>query len=239
MSLMDNRLVHVALLAVAVYVIVQIMNKNSAQEHLDTPIVSTAGTSSPTVDIVPASTSTSSGKPAAVSVSAIPTGSPAPALQTVSLDGTNPSGAPVVNLSGTALTNTAQTPSPMASTDETLLAAAPASLPGESIADFSKTVQAVDPDFLFGRRTALDPAELIPKTPSAELYAGIAADPRLSGGEFLQNRWSLGIDASITRHNVVNDLRGSPPAPALAIVSPWGNPSKTMDVMRRTIAEVS
>jgi hypothetical protein len=235
---MDNRLVHVALLVVAVYVIVQIMDKNSAQEHLDAPLVTPEGNASPTINVVPVTTAPTTGTPATVSVSAITTGSPAPALQPVALDGTNATGQPVVNITGTALTNTASAPLPMASTEESLHAAAPAALPGESVADFSKTVEAVDPDFLFGRRTALDPSELIPKVADSELYAGLKPDPKLNQS-FLQNRWSLGIDVSKPKRGFVNDLRGAPAPPSISIVSPWGNSSTLPDLQRRSIADVS
>lgn len=240
MSFMDNRLVHVALLVVAVYVIVQIMDKNSAQEHLDAPLITPEGKAAPTINVVPVTSppGPSSATPGTVSVSAITTGSPAPALQPVALDGTNSSGQPVVNITGTALTNTATTPLPMASTEETLHAAAPTALPGESVADFSKTVQAVDPDFLFGRRTALDPAELIPKVADSELYAGLKPDPKLNQS-FLQNRWSLGIDVSKPKRGFVNDLRGSPAPPSISIVSPWGNSSTLPDLQRRSLADIS
>lgn len=239
MAFMDNRLVHIGLICAAIYVIIQIMNKNAAQEHLDTALITPEGQSAPTISVTPAKAITSPSVPAStIDVTAIPSSSPAPALQPVGLDGTNSVGAPVINLSGTALTKTADSPSPLASTDETLHAAAPLSLPGESVADFNSTVQAVDPDLLFGRRAALDPSELIPKTQSSELYAGLKPDPALSG-DFLQNRFSMGIDTSISRGSYVNDLRGSAPAPPVSILSPWNNSVKQLDVMRKTLAEVS
>ncbi len=238
MAFMDNRLVHIGLICAAIYVIVQIMNKNAAQEHLDTALITPEGTSAPTVAVTPAKAITNPSAPATIDVTAIPSSSPAPALQPVGLDGTNSAGAPVINLSGTALTKTASSPSPLASTDETLHAAAPLALPGESVADFSSSVQAVDPDFLFGRRAALDPSELIPKTQSSELYAGLKPDPALSG-DFLQNRFSMGIDTSISRGSYVNDLRGSAPAPPVSILSPWNNSVKQLDVLRKTLGEVS
>ncbi len=234
---MDNRLVHIGLICAAIYVIVQIMNKNAAQEHLDSGIITPEGKSAPTVTVIPTATKSNS-NPSAIGVTAVTTGSPAPALQPVSLDGTNSSGTPIVNISGTALTQTASSPSPLASTDEQLLAAAPASLPGDSVADFNSTVQAVDPDFLFGRRTALDPSELIPKTQSSELYAGLKPDPALSGN-FLQNRFALGIDTSITKNTYVNDLRGAPALPSVSIVSPWMNSSHTIDVLRKGLGDIS
>ena len=234
---MDNRLVHIGLICAAIYVIVQIMNKNAAQEHLDSGIITPEGGAAPTVTVVPAATASNT-SPSAIGVTAVTTGSPAPALQPVSLDGLNPAGTPVVNISGTALTTTASSPSPLASTSETLHAAAPASLPGDSVADFNSTVQAVDPDFLFGRRTALDPSELIPKTQPAELYAGLKPDPALTG-DFLQNRFALGIDTSISRNSYVNDLRGLPSLPPVTIVSPWGNSTHSLDLMRKSLAEVS
>jgi hypothetical protein len=237
MALLDNRLIHVALLVAAVYVIVQIMNKNSAQEHLDT-LITPEGNAAPKIDIVPVTGAGAGTTGNVLSVPAITTGSPAPALQPVSLDGTNKAGQPLVNVTGTALTTTASAPLPVSSTDESLMAAAPVALPGESTADFTKTVEAVDPDFLFGRRTSLDPSELIPKNQDGELYAGIKPDPKLNQN-FLQNRFSLGIDVSKPKRGFVNDLRGSPAPPALSVVSPWGNPTIPVDTMRRSLADVS
>ena len=238
MALLDNRMIHVALLVVAVYVIVQIMNKNSAQEHLD-PVIVPEGSAAPRVEVVPVSSSqTGTTVGGTVTVPAITTGSAAPALQPVAMDGTNPNGQPLVNISGTALTTTAAVPSPVASTDESLMAAAPVALPGESTADFVRTVEPVDPDFLFGRRTALDPSDLIPKNQDGELYAGIKPDPKLNQN-FLSNRWSMGIDVSKPKRGFINDLRGSPAPPALSIVSPWANPTIPIDTMRRSLAEVS
>ena len=236
MALLDNKLVHVALVVLALYVIVQIMNKDGASEHLDSAITP-EGQAAPRVNVVPVTSATAAAPPQ-ISVPAITTGSPAPALQATSIDGLNGAGTPVMNISGTALTTTASSPSPVASTEETLLAAAPVSLPGDSVSDFSTRVEAVDPDFLFGRRTALEPSELIPKTPDAELYAGMQPDSKFNQN-FLQNRWSSGIDVSVPKRTFINDLRGVPAPPALSIVSPWSNPTHSIDLYRKSLAEIS
>ena len=90
---------------------------------------------------------------------------------------------------------------------------------------------------MFGRRDTLDPAELIPKTQDAELYAGLVPDPKLNQN-FLQNRWSLGIDTKIANRNTVQDLRGAKAVP-LTVISPFNQVTQMPDLMRKTLDEVS
>ena len=59
------------------------------------------------------------------------------------------------------------------------------------------------------------------------MYGGFQPDPKLNQN-FLQNQWSMGIDASVASKNYVNDLRGLPYAPAMnTAISPWNLPTHT------------
>jgi hypothetical protein len=85
----------------------------------------------------------------------------------------------------------------------------------------------------------LNPYELIPKKQSEDIYADLKPDPSLNQN-FLQNRWSLGIDVSKPKRGFVNDLRGAPPNPIpLTIVSPFQQPTQFPDLYRKTLGEIS
>jgi hypothetical protein len=236
MSLLDSKLVQIALVFLAFYVIMQIMNKDLSHENLDTAITP-EGTGAPTVQVAPAPAATTGVSAPTMSVAAVPTGSPAPALQPTSLDGTASGGAQIVPAGTISTISSGGAPLPLSSTEETLMAAAPPTLPGESTAS-SSNVEAVDPDFLFGKRDALEPADLIPKVQDAELYAGLQPDPKLNQN-FLQNRWSMGIDVSKPKRGFVNDLRGVPTPPVLAIVSPWNQSTQVPDLYRKSLGDIS
>ena len=99
------------------------------------------------------------------------------------------------------------------------------------------TAQAADFDALFATKTILNPTELIPKTPDTELYAGIVTDPKLNQN-FLQNRWSLGIDVSKPKRGYINDLRGQAMNP-ITVTPIFGQPTIFPDLYNRTLAEIS
>ena len=233
--MLDNKLVQIALVVLAFYVVMQIMNNHVSQEHLDTVLsVPPAGQATVAVNAPGAQTTVSVSSPLAAN-----------ALVTPELAATSSSASatPVVTSSPSAALTTS-IPAPLTAVEEDLMAAAPKNVVGQAT-DGSQNAnifapEPVDLDQMFGKRGFLDPSELIPRvsTEDAELYGGFAPDPNLDQS-FLQNRWSMGIDASVGTHNFINDLRGLPYPPKLAQVSPWQNPTQFPDLYRKSLCDVS
>lgn len=148
-------------------------------------------------------------------------------------------GAPVSTGAPSAAITGKDVPSPLTSVEETLLAAAPPKLSSSFGEENVFAPTPVDMDALFDRKTSLDPSELIPKVQDSELYAGLQPDPRLNQN-FLNNRWSLGIETSISKRNPVHDIRGVPPNPiAAGFTAIWNAPTILPDVHRKSICDVS
>lgn len=191
----DNKLVQIALVFLAFYVILQMMNGQVSQEHLDTVVQVEAPPASQTLVQIQ--------QPSAAISTTVPV--PANSLVTPELAATSSSASaiPVVTSAPSAAISTT-IPAPLTSVEEELVAAAPKVLPGdELLGKQNANVFAPEPslDSMFGKRSFLDPSDLIPKgPPDAELYGGLVPDP--TNQNFLTNRWSLGIDSSIGRYNL-------------------------------------
>ncbi|KAJ3280869.1 hypothetical protein HK104_000352 [Borealophlyctis nickersoniae] len=237
MAMLDNKLVQIALVFVAFYIIMQIMNKNVYQENLDTVVTVSPESSGNTLVQVqsptpPALTTSIPGVPAAAN-----------ALVTPELAGStgNASAVPVVTAAPSAAISGAKIPAALTSVEETLLAAAPPTVTNAEVSTkANQNIFAPEPtdlDAMFGRRAALDPAELIPKSQDVELYRNLVPDPKLNQN-FLQNRWSLGIAVSKPKRGFINDLHGAAPNP-VAVVSPWGQPTQFPDLYRKSLGEIS
>lgn len=237
--MLDNKLVQIALVFLAFYVIMQIMNKNVTQENMDT-LVTVSPQSGAQIDI-------QSQNPATVQISApaLTSGAPAAAnaLVTPELAGSTgaASATPVVTAAPSFAISGGPVPGALTSVEETLLAAAPAeSAAGPVNVAANQNIFAPEPtdlDSMFGRRAAMDPADLIPKTQDAELYGGLKPDPKLNQN-FLQNRWSLGISVDTPKRNPINDLRGAAPNP-ISIVSPFLNITQFPDLYRKSLADIT
>ncbi len=126
-------------------------------------------------------------------------------------------------------------PAPLTSVEEQLLAKAPAvTAPEVNMFD----VAPVDYDEIFERRDELEPADLIPKVDTSELYGDIKSDPTYDQN-FLTNSWSMGMETDLGKRDFINDLRGAVPIP-LSIVSPWNNPTKlSPDFQRKSLGDIS
>jgi hypothetical protein len=253
MSLIDNKFVQIGLVVLAIYIVMQIMNKDITTENMDTVVTVTPEanalanvsvaqnpfsgtqvslTSSPPdtiVNITPASNSLSATPPV-----------PSNALVTQELAGSMgaASAIPFVTSAPSAAISGSNIPSALTSVEE---AAAPAPLTmAETQVTANQNIFAPEPtdlDAMFGRRSQIDPADLIPKVQDAELYGGIQPDPKFNQN-FLQNRWSHGIDVSKPKRGFVNDLRGSPPMPQLSVISPFMQPTQMPDLYRKSLAEI-
>ena len=224
----NNSLIHLGLFLLTFVIIYKIIYKDSSHENLD----SIDNTMYASGAQLPASVLTPS---TAITVS------PANAMTSDQLASTNlsTSGAPVVTSVPSGSITGANVPSPLTSVEETLLAAAPPNLPSSTSVGtdnlFAPTP--VDMDALFSRNDTLDPADLIPKVNDSELYSGLQPDPRLNQN-FLNNRWSLGIDTSISKRSPIYDIRGALPNPISASVL-FNAPTIIPDVNRRGICDVS
>lgn len=242
--MIDNSLVQIALVFLAFYVIMQIMNKDGSQEYLDT-IVTVDPNSNVNIQQDPSSHTNVSvipGDPTIVNLS--PNGSLTNSSGfavnfPVASDSPTPASAfPVATETASAALSTSQIPAPLTSVSETLLAAAP---PGASAPTTDNSnifaAEPADVDQMFGKRGFIDPADLIPKNVDAELYGNLLPSAALNQN-FLQNRWSMGIDTSVGKFNYTGDLRGSILNP-ITISSPWNNATKMPDVYRKSLAEIS
>jgi len=253
---LNNKLVQIGLIFLAFYVIMQIMNKNVSQENMDTLV--TVSPQSGAVDVQqsmlsPTQVSVSQNPPNTIvkietpSLSnALTAGQPsaANALVTPELAGSTGSASakPIVTAAPSAAISGGNIPSALTSVEETLLAAAPPTLPNEiTTAKPNQNIFAPEPtdlDEMFGRRSTLDPAELIPKTQDAELYGGLKPDPKLNQN-FLQNRWSAGIQTSSnSKGRVINDLRGVLTVP-FSVVSPFNQTTQFPDLYRKSLADIT
>jgi len=233
--MLDNKLVQIALVFLAFYVLLQIMNGQVSQEHLDTVVQMPGGV---TVE-APAQAVVQVSQPSAISTT-VP--APSNSLVTPELAATSSaaSALPVVTSAPSAAISTT-VPSPLTSVEEDLVAAAPQVLPGDNLAGKQNAnvfaPEPTDLEALFGKRDVLDPSDLIPKVQDAELYGGIVPDASMNN-QFLTNRWSMGIDVSKNSRNFINDLRGAYANP-LATVSPWQNPTQFPDLYRKSLGEIS
>ena len=123
--------------------------------------------------------------------------------------------------------------SPLTAISEELYAAAPNA--ESSNTPFNPS--ATDFDAMFGDRDQINPADLIPKAPLPELYAGIKTDPSLDTN-FTYGQYSVGITTKVGASDFSNDLRGSIAIP-LKIVSPWTQSTKQPDIYRKSLADIS
>ena len=231
---LDKKVVQIGLLIAAAYIIIQIMNNESTAEHMDAvvsipPEIENEKVSQVTneselhlINVAPSNALTTTAPVTTVS-------SPSNALTTT-----------VPILSSNSSVSTEMVPSAITTVEGTPLAEAPPLLSvGEDTGEIFNG-DPVDMDQIFGTRGTLNPSELIPKTEDAELYGGLQPDPKLNQN-FLQNRWSLGIDTTVGKRNYVNDIRGIPQSsiPPLSIVSPWNQSTQMPDLMRKSLADVS
>lgn len=228
--MLDNKLIQIGLVFLAFYVILQIMNGQVSSEHLD----STIQIEAPPSSVVQVTTP---------SVSAISTSVPAPSnsLVTPELASTSStaSAVPVVTSAPSAAI-TASVPHPLSSVEEDIVAAAPKVLPEDLTGKQNANVFAPEPtdlEAMFGRRSYVDPADLIPKVQDAELYGGIAPDPAMAQN-FLNNRWSMGIDVSKPKRGFINDLRGVKYPPAMTFPSIWNQATQMPDLYRKSLGDV-
>ncbi len=236
-SLFNQRVVQIALVFLAFYVIMQIVNQNKIQENLDTLVTVDQPSSQVTVQQSPLSSTqvtVEKNPPDTLIKLQTPTVSPPSALATSST-----SAKPVATDTPSAALTAGKVPSALTSVDNTLVAAAPTGIdssvtvPGESI--FAP--EPSDFDALFEKKTVLDPSDLIPKNADVELYGGFKPDPNLDQN-FLQNRWSLGIDTSVTKHNFINDLRGAYPNP-ITNTGIFNLPTQLPDLHRKSLGDIS
>ena len=87
--------------------------------------------------------------------------------------------------------------------------------------------------------SSLNPYDLIPQKMSEDIYVDLKPDPNLDQ-QFLQNRWSLGIDVSKPKRGFINDLRGAPANPTpLSVISPFQQPTQFPDLYRKSLCEIS
>ncbi len=257
MSLIDNKLVQIGLVFLAIYIVMQIMNKNVSTENMDTVVTVTPESNGPAnVSVAqnpfsssqvsltqnPPDTIININQPTSGALTSTPP-APSNALVTQELAGATgaASAVPVVTSAPSASITGGNIPSALTSVEETLLAAAPKPLTAaETQVTANQNIFAPEPvdlDSMFGRRSQIDPADLIPKVQDAELYGGIQPDPKLNQN-FLQNRWSYGIDVSKPKRGFINDLRGAPSAPSIAVISPFNQPTQMMDLYRKSLAEI-
>src|SRR6478609_962065 len=202
--MLDNKLVQIALVFLAFYVILQMMNGQVSQEHLDTVVqVQSSGLPQTTVQIQ---------QPSAVSTS-IPAAANSLVTPELAATSSSASAVPVVTSApSAAITNTI--PAPLTSVEEDLAAAAPQVLPEDlQMGKQNANIFAPEPqayDALFGKRNSLEHSEIIPKVQDVELYGGRARSPELAEN-FLNNRWSSGIQTSVSgKGKGAGDLRGFP-----------------------------
>lgn len=249
MEFFDNNssLVQFAIVFFAFYVIWQIINKNSGQtEHMDdTSPPAALSTNLPTA--TPASNPSSSGDltwsttpPPTVSYATLPptmsyTDAIATAPKSAFTDSVTTPATFGQVLPANIINSATPAPSTTPPANQGALDQVSADTTGTSNDIF--TAQAADFDALFATKTILNPTELIPKTPDTELYAGIQPDPKLNQN-FLQNRWSLGIDVSKPKRGYINDLRGQSAVP-ITVTSIWNNPTIFPDLYNKNLGEIS
>ena len=219
----NNNLLQIALIVLGFFVMMKIMNQDSSEEHMDTLL-----------------TTPNYGGDVITSAAITPVA--ANSLNTEQLAATSlaTSAPPVVTSAPSAAITGANIPAPLTSVEETLLAAAPPQLPAGALGTenvFSPTP--VDMDSLFARHSN-DPSDLIPPVDAnAEIFSGMAPNPAMNQN-FLNNRWSLGIDTSVSKRNPINDLRGMPPNPIAAGFTALFNAPVTMvDVHRKSLCDIS
>ena len=243
--MLDNKLVQIALVVLAFYVILQIMNNHVSQEHLDTVVsVPPSGQAAVSIAAPGAETLVQVSAPPALSALSNTVPQPSNGLTTPELAATSSaaSAIPVVTSSpSAALTN--NIPAPMTAVEEDLVAAAPQSLPEDlAMGKQNANIFAPEPtdlDAMFGKRGFVEPSDLIPKvSQDAELYGGFVPDPKNSQN-FLTNRWSLGIDVSKPKKGFVNDLRGIPFPPKLSSLGPFGEVTQFPDLYRKGLGDIT
>lgn len=253
----SSSLIQFALICLAFYIVWQIITKDSNQEHMDS-LPPAATTSDSTIQVPTApiqtppteSTALTSNAPVSAPASA-PVSTPAATTSQPLSISADTSHAPV----GTP--TTISTPAPVSAPTPVTVAPIPVVSGGpaavttpaattvaqpsgtSTLADTSDlfSVEPTNLDALFGHKTLLNPSELIPKTKDAELYADLKPDPKMDQN-FLQNRWSLGIDVSKPKRGYSNDLRGNVYPP---ITMSWifNAPTTFPDLHRKSLAEVS
>ncbi len=205
-------LLKIALVVVVLWAFWRMSKANTDQEHLDSVFVNGDGTYPTSTALNPSS-------------AVIPAGS------------VGVVGSTMASNTASAALLAANVPAPLTSSAETLLAAAPAPLPaGTSTANVFSQPQPVDMDSLF-ERTNLDPQDLIPKTEPGNLFSEFAPDPNQN---FLNNRWSLGLETSVSKRSPILDLRGQPAVPISAGFNVlWNAPTIMPDVNRRSLCDIS
>lgn len=258
----NNKLMQIALVFLAFWVIMQMVGKQTSSEHLDN--VDTLVTVQPKL-AAPASVNVEQSPLSQASVSVQSTSpsqtlinvqtpssmvsSPAPVNSLITPElasvSSTASAKPVVTSApSAAITGTGAVPQPLTSVEEEVVAAAPKMTAPQTTSSvaLNQNLFAPEPsdlDALFARgRTQLDPSELIPKVQEAEIYGNIVPDPKFDS-KFLSNRFSMGIESK-TSGQAINDLRGVPSnIPPLQNLSPWNMPTQIMDVHRRSLCDVS
>lgn len=231
-SFLDNNLVKIAIAAVAFYFLWKTLSDNKSntiQENLtDTPITvgaSAAGTANQTLALPTANT------PVAPVLTVVPS------QQLLVQSPTTNILTPMQPLtSNTAITTTTSTPAP-ATTDDTGFTMV-------TDADMQAVV-GVDTGRLLDNRSGaansddhdIYPVDLVPKlNKDADLFAQFKTDPKYDQN-FLQNRFSAGLDASTTTKRYVNDLRGGLPVP-FATTESFNNPTQFPDLWRKGLGDV-
>jgi hypothetical protein len=217
--MLDNKIVQIALIFFAFYIVLQIVNDQVSHEHLDSNVA-------PVQTVLPVATSD---EPIASNDLVTPE-----LAATSSTASANPV---VTSTPSAAITDSV--PNPVSSVGYDVVAAAPPVLPEDENQNANLFAPgATEVNNLFGQRNQVEPSELIPKVQDAELYGGLAPNPAMNQN-FLNNRWSMGIDTSVGKFNYVNDIRGLPHAPPMNVVAPWQNPTKLPDLYRKSLESVT
>jgi len=253
-SLIDNNFAQLALILFAFYVIMQIINSDTSAENMENsqeeapnqttqaPLQTTFAPYQPTPpapmseEFAPAPTMFPSiptmgptilpSTPSPMTMPPSETAPPHMAPSIPEMPNYNPQMCPPGSLQTEYNTDSyCQNPNPLQEIGE--------------IGAWSETPVGVNVDQSFGHRGQLSPQELLPPPPSPDIYGDLQPDENLAQN-FLQNRWSLGLDVSNSKKHYINDLRGCPDNVAPYItVSPFMQPTSFPTLHRRNIKDVA
>lgn len=114
---------------------------------------------------------------------------------------------------------------------------------GEYSQDYNYYPDPVDGDNLFNRSNTLNMGDLQQTDDTAQppLYSDFKEKPQLNQN-FLQNRFSIGLDTSQVKNGRSSlDLRGYPSGaiPALQSISPFLQPSTPLDLYRKGLGDIT
>lgn len=245
-SLFDNNLTQLALLLLAFYVILQIMRSDSSSENMEATTFSPVTpaplqipfqqVNTPSIPQVmqPIPSSTSS----EVYASAPSAGQVVPSMSTMAPIASFAMQPPVIQSPG-QMQLTPEMATPNYSSNPTyefnpLMTAEDSNAPWTE----TPTGIAMAPLGYGHPGDQISPQELIPPPMNNDLYGDLQPDANLAQN-FLQNRWSLGIDVSKPKRGYVNDLRGVQYVVPYKVVSPFNQPSEFPDFYRKSLADIS